>query len=226
MPDDRLAGTRHEARDEAAPFVALAFLTMIGLAVVSATKGWQIFDQRDWWIWLILTVPLGCLVVVLALGMGRGADQRLSREVIAVLIGSVVAGSLCALAAIVTSLATSVLPGGQLLVTAGAILIVNVIAFGLALWELDCGGPVARSTEERRRPDIQFPQDENPDLARPGWTPHLVDYVYVSLTNSIAFSPTDAMPLTRSAKSLMAIQGAASAVTVLVVAARAINVIA
>ena len=158
--------------------------------------------------------------------MGAGSDQRLSREVIAVLIGAVVVGSLCAIAAIVTSLATTVLPGGQLLVTAGAILLVNVIAFGLALWELDCGGPVARSTTPRRQPDIQFPQDENPGLARDGWSPHLLDYVYVSLTNSIAFSPTDAMPLTRSAKSLMALQGAASAVTVLVVAARAINVIA
>jgi len=223
---DRLAEARHEARDEAAPFVGLAFLTMVGLAAVSATKGWEIFDQRDWWIWLILTVPLGCLVLVLALGMGRGADQRLSREVIAVLIGAAVVGSLCALAAIVTSLATSVLPGGQLLVTAAAILFVNVIAFGLALWELDCGGPVARSIRPRLHPDIQFPQDENPGLARSDWTPHLFDYVYVSLTNSIAFSPTDAMPLTRSAKSLMAIQGVASAVTVLVVAARAINVIA
>ena len=38
---------------------------------------------------------------------------------------------------------------------------------------------------------------ENPELAEPGWQPHIVDYIYVSFTNSIAFSPTDAMPLTR-----------------------------
>lgn len=226
MTEDRLAEARHEARDEAAPFVGLAFLTMIGLAVVSALKDWELFDRQDWWIWLILTVPLGCLVVVLALGMGRGANQRRSRDVVVALIGAVVAGSLCGLAAIVASLATTIVPGGQLLVTAIAILFVNVIAFGLALWELDCGGPVARSTRPRLYPDVQFPQDENPGLARSDWSPHLPDYVYVALTNSIAFSPTDAMPLTRSAKSLMALQGVASAITVLVVAARAINVIA
>lgn len=44
--------------------------------------------------------------------------------------------------------------------------------------------------------DFQFPQDENPTLAEPGWHPRLVDYVYVSFTNAIAFSPTDVMPLT------------------------------
>ena len=47
MSEDRRAEARHEARDEAAPFVGLAFLTMIGLALVSAMKGWEIFDQRD-----------------------------------------------------------------------------------------------------------------------------------------------------------------------------------
>jgi hypothetical protein len=50
-----------------------------------------------------------------------------------------------------------------------------------------------------RKPDFQVPQDENPQLAREGWAPRLWDYLYMSLTNSIAFSPTDAMPLTRSA---------------------------
>jgi len=34
---------------------------------------------------------------------------------------------------------------------------------------------------------------ENPQLAAPGWYPHIVDYIYISFTNAIAFSPTDAM---------------------------------
>ena len=74
-----------------------------------------------------------------------------------------------------------------------------------------------------RKPDFQFPQDENPQLAREGWAPRLWDYFYVSLTNATAFSPTDAMPLTRRAKALMAAESVLSAVTVLLVAARAIN---
>ena len=88
------------------------------------------------------------------------------------------------------------------------------------------GGPLARALAETRdHPDFQFPQDENPQLARPGWTPALVDYLYLSLTNSVAFSPTDAMPLTHQAKLFMGIESTISLLTVLVVGARAINVL-
>ena len=88
--------------------------------------------------------------------------------------------------------------GRQLLMSGGVVWLANAIAFGLAYWELDSGGPVARAlAEDPRKPDFQFPQDENPQLAREGWAPLLMDYFYVSLTNSMAFSPTDAMPLTR-----------------------------
>jgi len=65
---------------------------------------------------------------------------------------------------------------------------------------------------------------ENPQLVEPGWNPELVDYIYVSFTNSIAFSPTDAMPLTRRAKLLMLFESAISAITILLVAARAVNI--
>jgi hypothetical protein len=51
-----------------------------------------------------------------------------------------------------------------------------------------------------------------------------VDYIYVSFTNSIAFSPTDAMPLSRRAKLLMLTESLLSALTLLLVAARAVNI--
>ena len=121
---------------------------------------------------------------------------------------------------------TQNLGGGELLLTAFVIWITNVIVFGIWYWEIDLGGPVARCMSEREHPDFQFPQDENPGLKRPGWRPKLWDYLYVSLTNSIAFSPTDAMPLTRHAKALMGLESAISVVTVLLVAARAVNVLA
>jgi hypothetical protein len=40
-----------------------------------------------------------------------------------------------------------------------------------------------------------------------------------------AFSPTDAMPLTRPAKALMAAESTLSVVTVLLVAGRAVNIL-
>ena len=72
----------------------------------------------------------------------------------------------------------------------------NVVVFAVLFWELEAGGPVARiRNPQRTTPDFQFPQDENPQLAAPGWRPQVSDYLYLSLTNSVAFSPTDAMPL-------------------------------
>jgi hypothetical protein len=116
--------------------------------------------------------------------------------------------------------------GRQLLFGGGAVWLTDAVAFGLAFWELDCGGPVARALATGpRKPDFQFPQDENPQLAREGWAPRLWDYFYVSLTNSIAFSPTDVMPLTRPAKTLMAAESTLSAITVLLVGARAVNIL-
>ena len=99
-----------------------------------------------------------------------------------------------------------------------------MIAFGLWYWGFDRGGPVRRLQSDPPPPDFQFPQMENPQLAAPGWHPRLVDYVYVSFTNSIAFSPTDAMPLSRWAKVLMLFESSVSALTVLLVAARAVNI--
>ena len=65
---------------------------------------------------------------------------------------------------------------------------------------------------------------ENPELAEPGWHPRLFDYIYISFTNSIAFSPTDAMPLTRRAKMLMVSESGVSALSILLVAARSVNI--
>ena len=61
--------------------------------------------------------------------------------------------------------------------------------------------------------------------AQRGWYPRLVDYLYVSFTNSLAFSPTDAMPLTRLLKLAMLSEASISSITVLLVAARAINIL-
>jgi uncharacterized membrane protein len=110
-----------------------------------------------------------------------------------------------------------------LLASALVVLIVNQISFALIYWELDSGGPVRRQLTARPpMPDFQFPQDDKAEL---GWTPAFWDYVYVALTNSIAFSPTDTMPLTHKAKLYMSVESMISAITILIVAARAVNVL-
>ena len=58
-----------------------------------------------------------------------------------------------------------------------------------------------------------------------GWRPGFIDYLYVSLTNATAFSPTDTMPLTPMAKSVMGVQALISLVTIGLIVARAVNVL-
>lgn len=106
-----------------------------------------------------------------------------------------------------------------------AIFVTNIIAFGIWYWELDSGGPIARCNAEQRHPDFMFPQMGNPELAPPQWRPLFIDYLYLSITNVTAFSPTDTMPLTRRAKTMMTIQAAVGLSTLVLVVSRAVNVL-
>lgn len=101
----------------------------------------------------------------------------------------------------------------------------NVLVFALWFWELDNGGPVARLTAGAEGRDFLFPQQADPAVGSPGWRPLFLDYLYVSYTNATAFSPTDAMPLSRWAKMLMLLESAASLLLALMVAARAVNIL-
>jgi hypothetical protein len=102
---------------------------------------------------------------------------------------------------------------------------VNVLLFGLWFWQLDGGGPLSRPTCVPNRRDFLFPQQTEPALADSGWRPQFLDYLYVSFTNATAFSPTDAMPLSRWAKMLMLVQSAISLALAVMVVARAVNIL-
>jgi hypothetical protein len=116
------------------------------------------------------------------------------------------------------------LTAGPLLMDGGAIWLTNVIVFGLWYWEFDRGGPAERA-KGGRLPDFQFPQMQTPDIAKSDWSPAFVDYLYLSFTNAMAFSPTDTLPLNRWAKLLMLFQSLVSLVTVALVVARAVNIL-
>jgi hypothetical protein len=128
-------------------------------------------------------------------------------------------------------------PGRLLLLGAAQVWVTNMIAFALAFWEIDRGGPVARALEPHDQlppADFRFPQDEDDDAiaevaarssAVSDWSPGFVDYLYLSVTNSSAFSPTDTMPLSHRAKMLMAIQSLSAMVLMVIVIARGVNVL-
>ena len=212
-------GSRREARIEASVFALAACGLLALLGLVSMAESWELAGVSGW-IWLVLAVPPVLLVVALALDAPRGVDVSV--------ILVVVAANLGGLGLLITSLVSEEsrdLSGGQLLMSGAIVWLTNVIVFGLLYWSVDAGGQRARATHGRRRPDFWFPQDDNDRLARSSWYPRLEDYTYVALTNGIAFSPTDAMPLTRVAKALMALDALISVGAVLLVAARAVNVL-
>ena len=108
-----------------------------------------------------------------------------------------------------------------------ALWLVNVAVFALLYWELDGGGPEARAGGYRDRyPDLIFPQQQadQQGLTADAWKPSFYDYAYVSLTSSIAFSPTDAMPYSKWAKLVMGVESVLSFATLAVIIARAVNI--
>jgi hypothetical protein len=65
-----------------------------------------------------------------------------------------------------------------------------------------------------------------PDRETGDWLPGFVDYVFLAFTNATAFSPTDTLPLTQRAKLLMMAEAMISLLTIALVAARAVNILA
>jgi hypothetical protein len=207
-----------ESRWEAAPAVVLVIALQLLLAVTSKTEGWSLW-RLPWWIWLIPVAGEVALLLPLVLDRPRNRLEAIGhRTTASVALVSVVslANALLLAALLASLLGGHETRGSELLLKALTVWGTNVIAFGLWYWGIDRNRPM---------PDFQFPQMENPKLAEPGWCPALFDYLYVSFTNSIAFSPTDAMPLSQRAKLLMLIESAISAMTVLLVAARAVNIL-
>ncbi len=115
--------------------------------------------------------------------------------------------------------------GRQLLTSSIGAWITNVLAFSLVYWRSDRGGPEARANDAGSRPDWLFPQTGVPEEAPPDWRPTYVDYLFLAFSTAMAFSPTDALPLTSRAKMLMMLESTVSLLTLVTVAARAINVL-
>jgi hypothetical protein len=123
---------------------------------------------------------------------------------------------------------------GTLLLAATQVWITHVIVYALIYWEMDRGGPVTRTQVPRGElplADIRFPQDEDHDTvaevkagssATVNWTASFVDYAYFSLSNTMAFSPPDAMPLLARTKVLVGLQAFAGFVILVLVIARAV----
>lgn len=185
---------------------------------------------------LVPTLEVALFIPLLIANPHRFTRETAALRAISIaLIVLITAANLTALGFLLHALVGSHPESGRsLLLGAGQVWITNMIAFALVFWELDRGGAVARlpsSNVPTRHADFLFPQDdENVARVEMGsskevWIPVFVDYLYLSITNSTAFSPTDTMPLTARAKMLMTFEAIAAMVTSLLVVARAVNIL-
>jgi len=177
--------------------------------------------------WLVPVAEAAALIALIR-GLGRAGHRAQLRRRIA--IGVVLVATLANLVAL-GFLAHYLVVGGKALATdligGGALIwLTNLLLFAVLYWEFDRGGPMRPgATRPTLAPDFLFPQMTVEDPLFRSWTPRFLDYLYVSLTNQTAFSPTDAMPLMPRTKILMGVQGLAALITTGVVVARAVNIL-
>jgi uncharacterized membrane protein len=178
--------------------------------------------------WLVAALS-GALLVAIVFVNPRRLDRRSRalRALTLLVIASISIANMASGVRLVIDLvnAEGIREPAHLLLTGGSIWLTNVIVFSLWYWEFDRGGPVARAVVAEAVPDFLFPQMTAPGLASADWRPEYVDYLYLSFTNAMAFSPTDVMPMSRWTKLTMLLQSLVSLMIAVLVVARAVNIL-
>jgi len=237
---DRGAEILQRSADEVGESLLLPTLAILGAAALYATLPTRFIAGHSAGVFSVVRwiVPALTLLLLVALwaSVPRGrivaaldrqaARVRLGRRIAVLTVTALVSAANGASIIVLVHL----LVGGEkaianeLLRAAVHMWCTNVLLFALWFWELDDGGPAARRASDGSKRDFLFPQ-QTPEIARSEWRPTFIDYLYVSFTNATAFSPTDAMPLSRWAKMLMLVEAAVSLVLAIMVAARAVNIL-
>ncbi len=177
--------------------------------------------------WLLPILELALVApLTLAVPTRHARERAAHRAASIILVALVSAANVASLILLVhTLLSGGQRAGSELFFAAMQIWLTNVIVFGLWYWEFDRGGPIARAVAPTAAPDFLFPQMTAPGLAPADWKPEYVDYLYISFTNAMAFSPTDVMPLSRWTKVTMLLQSVVSLLIAVLVIARAVNIL-
>jgi uncharacterized membrane protein len=197
----------------------------VGLAIVlHLALAKQVIIGPRYLVPVIEAVLLASLVYI---APARATEHRVGQRRFALAVVAMVSlVNIVLLARLIDHLVNGSAIHGKPLILSGAVLwVTNVLLFAVWFWEMDRGGPVARHLNLHAMVDFEFPQMDDPQFAPDGWRPGFLDYLYLSLTNSTAFSPTDTMPLTHTAKIVMAIQSLTALLTVGLVIARAVNIL-
>ena len=178
---------------------------------------------------MLITV-VAVLLIPTAWARLRGFD-RLNTIMGHVLSSVVTADMIWSLGLLVAALPSHRIAPPDLLRASAALWISNILVFASWYWRLDAGGPHAREARGAHTdgaflfPQMTLNRQTRTDLHEQGWSPGFVDYLFLAFNTSTAFSPTDCPVLTRWAKLLMMLQSLISLATVVLLAARAVNIL-
>ena len=216
-------GSTQTIRDESRWPPALAILVV--LCLLAALPGHVIALP----VWVSYLTAFAVIVPMAAVRLTGGNTMWLGieRTVIILLATAYVANTIAELADMIGAITLH--PSGNnafsLLSSSVAIWVANVLTFSLLYWQIDQGGPATRASNSSVKPDWVFPQPATPEDLPPDWRPLFLDYLYLGYNTATAFSPTDALPLTRRAKMLMMIESTISLLTMVIIVGHAINII-
>ena len=174
--------------------------------------------------WLLLAIIVLLLIPIVE--SDRRGNHKLTRALTFIANGIITLAMIASLVHLVQGIPQHLETPKALLRSAGALWIANILVFALWYWKLDGGGPLGR---ERSRGMLNssflFPQMLSRESQDSPWTPHFVDYLFLSFNTSTAFSPTDTAVLSRWAKLGMMAQSLISLMIVVLLAARAVNIL-
>jgi hypothetical protein len=179
--------------------------------------------------WLVLV-----LVVILmtpAVFLSRTEHWRVTQVLGYLATGVVTLALIASLALLVARLPSHKENPLQLLESAAALWVSNLLVFASWYWRLDAGGPFQRDLQGTHTdgaflfPQMMLEPELRKEMGEDQWSPGFIDYLFLAFNTSTAFSPTDVPVLSRWAKGLMMIQSAISLATLALLAARAVNIL-
>lgn len=179
--------------------------------------------------WLLLAIVV--ILMIPTIWARYCEFDRLNKILGYVLASIVTADMIWSLYRLIVALPSHKELPADMLRSAAALWITNVLVFASWYWRLDAGGPRER---ERRGvhndgaflfPQMTLDQQAKEAMGEERWSPGFVDYLFLAFNTSTAFSPTDSPVLSPWAKSLMMVQALISFMTVALLAARAVNII-
>jgi len=179
--------------------------------------------------WLLILVIAALLVPIV--WARRAGNDTLTQRLGYLLVSLVTADMIWSLYLLIAALTAHSISPGNLLLSAAALWVTNILVFASWYWRLDAGGPSARELRGVHTdgaflfPQMTLNREAKREMGEECWSPGFIDYLFLAFNTSTAFSPTDSPVLSRWAKGLMMVQSLISFTTVALLAARAVNIL-